>query len=373
MRRFKRRQKMLRLTVLPALLLSALLPALRERASAQDAPLIIKPVKIYDEPAKPLLDDKDHVSTNISGIGCLPPKEATRHCLMIDDEGQRAQIVRLGEDGLTVTDHRPRLIREDADPPPFGAAPMNADCSAGNGKFKDLDGEAVAYANSYFYVAGSHGCSRNSFKFHPSAFLLVRLPVDETGHMAGEPQATYRLSEALKGSEKVKNYFGKDLTSANGLNIEGLAVSDDWIYAGLRAPSLEKEAFIVRASASALFSDSPLPDTTETWPVKLGENIGIRDLATLEDGRFVILAGAAQEQESLPFSLFLTEGGFRSAARPVAILESVETKTTKKKPAKPAKAEAIQVLGLDGGILRVAIFFDGLKSGGGREYVVKIP
>jgi hypothetical protein len=70
---------------------------------------------------------------------------------------------------------------------------MNADCSAGNGKFKDLDGEAVAYANSYFYVAGSHGCSRNSFKFHPSAFLLVRLPVDETGHKAGEPQATYRI------------------------------------------------------------------------------------------------------------------------------------------------------------------------------------
>jgi hypothetical protein len=338
---------------------------------AQDIPLL-KPVRIYDAQAKPLLDDDDDVSTNISGIGCLPPTEMTHHCLMIDDEGQRAQVVRLDEDGLTVTDHRPRLIREDADPPPFGTAPADTACGAGGGKFKDLDGEAVAYAKPFFYVVGSHGCSRKSQKFHPSAFLLVRLPVDKTGHKAGEPQATYRLSEALKKSAKVRSYFGKDLTSANGLNIEGLAVADDWVYAGLRAPSLENEAFIVRASVSALFSDTPLPETTEIWPVKVGKNIGIRDLGMLDDGRFLILAGPAQEQESLPYSLFLTEGGFGSDARPLAILESVETKKPKKESAKRAKAEALQVLALDQRILRLAIFFDGLENGGGREYLVEV-
>jgi len=337
---------------------------------AQDAPLI-KPIRIYDPPAKPLLDDDDDVSMNISGIGCLPPQGATRHCLMIDDEGQRAQIVRLDEEGLTVTDHRPRLIREDADPPPFGTAPMDTACGAGSGKFKDLDGEAVAYAKPFFYVVGSHGCSRHSNKFHPSAFLLVRLPVDDTGHKAGKPQATYRLSEALKRSEKVNSYFSKDLNGASGLNIEGLVVAGDWIYAGLRAPSLEKQAFIVRASVSTLFSDAAGP-VIETWPVKLGENIGIRDLAVLNDGRFLILAGPAQEQES-PYSLFLTESGFGSAAKAVAILDSVETKETKKKPPKQAKAEALQVLALDGRILRVAIFFDGLESGGGREYAIRLP
>jgi hypothetical protein len=353
-------------------LLMPLLLAVPESLQAQDVPLL-KPIKVYDSPAKPLLSDDDEVSTNISGIGCLPPSGAIRHCLMIDDEGQRAQIVRLEDDGLTVTDHRPRLIREDADPAPVGAAPDGTHCGAGHGKFKDLDGEAVAYAKPFFYIAGSHGCSRNSKKFHASAFLLVRLPVDETGHKAGEPQATYRLSEALNRSEKVKDYFGKDLMSANGLNIEGLAVAGDWAYAGLRAPSLGEKAFIVRASVSALFGDAPLPGTTETWPVKLGENIGIRDLAMLDDGRFLILAGPAQEQESIPYSLFLTESGFGSPAKPVAILEPVETKETKKKPPKNAKAEAVQVLALDGGILRVAIFFDGLESGGGREYAFRLP
>ena len=120
-----RRQKKIKFRVVAALsFLVPLLLGFSGSLLAQDIPLL-KPVRIYDAPAKPLLDDDDDVSTNISGIGCLPPTEMTRHCLMVDDEGQRAQVVRLDEDGLTVTDHRPRLIREDADPPPFGTAPAD--------------------------------------------------------------------------------------------------------------------------------------------------------------------------------------------------------------------------------------------------------
>jgi hypothetical protein len=200
----------------------------------------------------------------------------------------------------------------------------------------------------------------------------VQLPVDKDGHKAGEPQATYRLSEVLKNSKPIKAFFGKDLTGKNGLNIEGLAVAGDWLYAGLRAPSIDTQAFIVRANVKALFGDAPLPDATETWALKLGENIGIRDLALLADGRFLILAGPAQDQESLPYSLFVTEGGFGSAAKPIAILESVETKAEGKPPT-GAKAEALQVLAKDGNVLRIAILFDALENGGGREYSVTIP
>jgi len=364
MQRYGHPDKVLKVGVSVGCFFFALALAVATPLSAQDVPLI-RPLKVYDRPAKRLVDDNGDVSTNISGIACLRPKENTRHCLVIDDEGQRGQIARLDEDGLTGTDHQPRLISEDANPPPVGAAPEDLACSAGEGKFKDLDGEAVAYSQPFYYIIGSHGCSRHHDRFHASAFLLVRLPVDDTGHKAGEPQATYRLSEAIKNS-RVGTYFGRGLNAANGLNIEGLAVVGDSLYAGLRAPSLEKNAFILRVSVSALFGVRPLPDKTEVWSVKLGQDVGIRDLATLEDGRFLILGGPAQQQ-NMPSSVFLTEGGFGSSALPLATLESVPAKEG------DAKAEAILPLSVRNGVLRFLILFDGLKNGGGREYEVKLP
>jgi Protein of unknown function (DUF3616) len=117
----------------------------------------------------------------------------------------------------------------------------------GERKSGDLDGEVVAYALPYFYIAGSHGCSRHSNKFHSSAFILARIPenqvttaaIDRTYSFDSSSVATtYRLSEALAAISQIRPYFTRDLMSSNGLNVEGLAVAGGKLFAGLRAPTL---------------------------------------------------------------------------------------------------------------------------------------
>ena len=87
-------------------------------------------------------------------------------------------------------------------------------------EFGELDGEAVAFAAPYYYVVGSHGCSRKKGEFRASSFILARLSDDQQGGV----ETTFRLTDVLRHASTVSAYFGKDLNGDNGLNIEGLAV-----------------------------------------------------------------------------------------------------------------------------------------------------
>src|SRR5262249_29164669 len=153
----------------------------------------------------------------------------------------------------------------------FGVAPSGLGCTGGQASFKDLDGEAVSYAAPYFYIVGSHGCSRKKAKFRISTFLLTRLKVDAAGAVVGPVGASFRLSDALSQGA-FGAYFGKDLDTG-GLNVEGLAVIQDKLYAGLRAPSLAGTAGIVVVSVAALFKPGHdrLADTVSIVSVPLAK------------------------------------------------------------------------------------------------------
>jgi Protein of unknown function (DUF3616) len=171
----------------------------------------------------PFRNDDGDVATDISGIACASLIEGKRTCLLINDEDRSAQFATLAASSLTATIRVP-LIEKATEKTAYGTAPSSADCSGGAAGFKDLDGEAVAYAEPFFYVVGSHGCSRKKAKFHKSSFLLLRVEVDRTGVVAQPPQATFRLSQVLSSGE-LESYFGKDLDADTaGLNVEGLAV-----------------------------------------------------------------------------------------------------------------------------------------------------
>jgi hypothetical protein len=108
----------------------------------------------------------------------------------------------------------------------------------------------VAYAAPFFYIVGSHGCSRHSNKFRSSSFILARIPERQVASSAGtfnpsSVETSYRLSEVLAAAPQIRPYFTRDLMSANGLNVEGLAVAGGKLFAGLRAPTLDGRAFIV--------------------------------------------------------------------------------------------------------------------------------
>jgi len=293
---------------------------------------------------------------DVSGLACMPAANGVQRCLLINDEGSFAQFARIAENRITPDATLP-IIGNEASSETLGQPPQGI-CKA-PGRFAELDGEAVAYADGAFYVAGSHGCSRKKGEFRLSAFHLARIKVDAEGTATGKVELTYRLSDMLRAAAPANAFFGRGLMDDNGLNIEGIAVTGDTLWAGLRAPSLGNRGFLVGASLKTLFAPGHAP-TTEApriFEVPAGGNRGIRDLAPLPDGRLLALLGPAQEQ-ALPYSLLLVD-----PARPDAATQLGDL------PARGGdKAESLTVLSQDAGGLAVLIGYDGPKNGHFESY-----
>ena len=329
---------------------------------------MLSPTRTY-QVTQPLTDDEGRVATNISGLACMPADGALSKCLVIDDQGRFAQIARF-ENGVVAAGAKLPLIGVKPSKDTVGRPPAEPSCSGGPGKYKDLDGEAVAYSSPSFFIVGSHGCSRHGNKFRSSSFILARIPEASVVGASSDPtlafdastvQTSYRLSEALAAVPRVRSYFTKDLISGNGLNIEGLVVSGGKLFAGLRAPTLDAKAFIITIDVDKLFEPgAPISETdVRVILVPLGPGRGIRDLAWLRDGQLLVLSGPAQDVQ-LPFEIHvlnIVDGA-------TALLGSLSELTE----APDAKAEAISVLSQQENVVNVLVMFDGLKNGGPREY-----
>ncbi|TFZ58582.1 DUF3616 domain-containing protein [Methylorubrum sp. Q1] len=315
-------------------------------------------------------DDEAAAAYDISGIACMLRDSGKRRCLVINDEGRKAQFLTIDDRSIDPK-KTINLIGKSPDAATRGTMPAGRQCpDKSAAKFKEFDGEGVAYRKPYFYVVGSHGCGRKKDTLNTSAMILARLRVDEDGKPDVEdedkPEAavetTYRLAEALAGADRVKPFFLQSLTEANGLNIEGIAVVKDRLYAGLRAPTIDEEAFIVEAEIDALFADGreAYQGKTRTIPIKVGKDAGIRDLAALEDGRLLVLTGPAQEQPKVAYKLFLFDPGKGGPPQLLGQLDEMDDAE------RCGKAEAVTVIGPN----RVLVFFDSLRNGGPRVYKV---
>ena len=143
---------------------------------------------------------------------------------------------------------------------------------------------------------------------------------------------------------------------------------------GLRAPSQDGKAYLVSTSVARLFAPGHGSEKALGKVVALpfGKPLGVRDLATLPDGRLLVLAGPAQEQ-NLPYGLFVVDSlqdnqtEFRTI-RP----EGLGTISIEVGKDKVGKAEALAVLDVSSDILRVLVPFDGPRNGGPREYRIPL-
>lgn len=293
---------------------------------------------------------------DVSGLACMPVGNGAQRCLLINDEGSFAQFARIAENRIAPDATLP-IIGTDASSDTLGQPPQGI-CKM-PGRFAELDGEAVAYADGAFYVAGSHGCWRKRGEFRLSAFHLARIKVDAEGAATGKVELTYRLSDMLRAAGPAGSFFGRGLMDDNGMNVEGIAVVGDTLWSGLRAPSLGSRGVLVGASLKALFAPGHAPATEAPRVIEMpaGSNRGIRDLAPLPDGRLLALLGPAQEQ-ALPYSLMLID-----PAKPDAALALGDL------PARgDDKAESLTVLPQDGKGLAVLIGYDGPKNGHFESY-----
>jgi hypothetical protein len=314
----------------------------------------------YDVPHK-FIGKDGKAARDLSGIACAPG-QAARHCLVVDDEGDSAQWATLDGTSIVAGDPVP-LVGESEGDVTFVTRP-EVGCPNGDGKFGELDGEAVAFAAPYYYVVGSHGCSRKKGEFRASSFILARLSNEQQGRV----ETTFRLTDVLRHASTVSAYLGKDLDGENGLNIEGLAVQGDQLIIGLRGPSIDGRAFLVRTEIGPLFAkgDGPAPSSM-TIPIAVPEGTGIRDLTMLPDGRLLLLLGPAQDQ-GLPYTLARIE---LPSSPDLNVPIKVETLAELPEIAVDGaigKAEAVVVLNETAAQLEVLILFDGLKNGAPRKF-----
>jgi Protein of unknown function (DUF3616) len=312
----------------------------------------------------------NETATDLSGISCLAPKGNSRVCLAVNDENKNAQFLTIDGDRMTVGEPI-TLIGDGPDGQTLGTPPKKLDCSEGEGKFGDLDGEGVAFSPPFFYVVGSHGCSRNKNEFKLGSFILSRIRVDDAGRPVAQDavQNTYRVSDILEHAGDAAKSFGKDLKTEHGLNIEGIAADGDRLWFGLRAPLEKGQAFLVEASAKDLFAAghdhskaNPIP------PVNIAlDGLGIRDLAMLPDKRLLVLAGATEGPE-VPFRVFIAnpaDGKTQDLGRLPAVTGIVDNVQV------TGKAEAITVLEIDADRIRAVVMFDGLPNG--APQIAEIP
>ena len=241
--------------------------------------------------------------------------------------------------------------------------------------FDEFDGEGVAWASGpsggIFYVIGSHSCGREHATRRRSTHLLARFRADGTGKLSEPADLTWRLGEVLKHADPVSAHYGLSLDrNRQGVDIEGIAAlgDGDELLFGLRAPSLDGHAFIVRAHAADLFAPGAgVAPPSRVIQLPLGRGTGIRDLAALPDGRLLVLSGAAQDQTDVPQGLSVVVPSDQPVWEARVLLPRIEAANA------DAKAEGLAVLAAAGGTLTVLILFEDPSKDPPLEYMLPLP
>jgi hypothetical protein len=303
-------------------------------------------------------------SEDVSGLACAPNASFPRICLIVDDESQGAQLVILNDGELTAGQFI-RLIYD-----------------AHDDELLELDAEGVAHSNGFFYVIGSHGRPRhegdseakNNAKAQASRRIFrIRFDIDAVDTKTGtlttvEIKPSSELSRLIKKQPDLAPWFGKTLDD-NGLTIEGVAVRDGVLYAGMRGPILKDgNAAILSVPLAVLFDG--LNRRAKLHRVSLGKDTlgnprGIRDLV-VNGKRFLILAGPVNDPPE-GHDIHLGDYAIYSYDRRTA------TKLLDLRPyGKKAKPEALLPLDEENGKLRALLLFDGPEEGEPRPIEIRL-
>jgi hypothetical protein len=237
---------------------------------------------------------------------------------------------------------------------------------------QELDIEGIAVEGDYIYVVGSHSSKRKTVEsdkshkknrktFHHKKIddetnrdWLYRIKVDAQMQLTEKKEITLR--NILK-KHKVLKTFSQIPSKENGIDIEGIAVVDDWIYVGFRGPVFRNNYVPVLK----LKFDDPENTASLLW-VNFGGG-GIRDMAKTNDG-FLIISGPVGDGPG-PYSVHhwdgrdMVPGKKREQAEIGKVIKLGEIK-----PPDGGKAEGILVLEeTDSSSYKFMVIFDGVING----------
>ena len=289
---------------------------------------------------------KDKKSKDVSGIACTRISGFPRSCLIIDDNRQSAQYVKL-DDGKLIAGDSVKLIKDE-----FGDEHL------------ELDGEGVAFADGFFYVMGSHGHPRDSDnELDPvndrdeiaaritAASQVVRVEAGRTDPVSAEDRSS-KLRDIIKAQPELAGFVDRQLEN-NGVTIEGIAIRRGRLFAGFRGPVLDDgSAPILSVALNSLFG-SGAPNA-HVHRLRLGDGQGVRDLASLGDG-FLVLSGPSADGPGR-YAVYWWDGD----SEKVRLLRDLSDIVGDDRERKP---EALLFLDQGPSGLRVLILSDGKKEG----------
>ena len=235
---------------------------------------------------------------------------------------------------------------------------------------QEIDIEGLDHKDSYLWLVGSHSIKRKKVDNDASAtakkirklaktesegnrFLLARIPLIETANQElarsiadpNDPQQSLKagqlpgdiksnaLSEAIKHAENDRgdphlaaflSIPGKD----NGFDIEGLAVSGDRIFMGLRGPVLRGWAVLLEVSVTAadpfrLKLKETGPDGRPYKKHFLDLNgLGVRDIC-VDGNDLLVLAGPTMNLDG-PVGVFRWRGALESSDEQLVFSNGLE-------------------------------------------------
>jgi hypothetical protein len=148
---------------------------------------------------------------------------------------------------------------------------------------EEIDLEGLALRGDTLFAVGSHSLVRRRLAVvhKPARDRLFRLRLDTSGRVNGTVESV--SLRALLEDDPLLSPFGRIPGKENGVDIEGLAVSGERLYLGLRSPVLRSGHVPVLVLP---FDD---PTAYELRWIDLG-GLGIRGLHRVEGG-FLVLAG----------------------------------------------------------------------------------
>lgn len=300
--------------------------------------------------APPLPDAKE--AENISGVACYKVNGERKSCLLAGDEADTGRYARFFSiDGHTIV--------------PGPTITLLSKKENGK-KMKEADVEGVSFDNGYYYLIGSHGLSKTQAEFQASRFFVLRFKADTGTGMPRFPfgaetrppevELSDRLRSVIAATPELQQYAEKPL-DAHGVNIEGLAVRGNHLFLGFRGPVLNGQALVMSVDADAAFGNAPAKP--HVFPIALGDGVGVRDLATVEDG-FLVLSGPEMNEPG-DADLFFWDGQ-STAPKRLGRLGGLPEQ---------AKPEAILLLPEDTAAYRLLIMSDGIAGGAPMEYRVE--
>ncbi len=210
---------------------------------------------------------------------------------------------------------------------------VDGDDNCIKGQRKEMDIEAIAVDGDIVYVAGSHAVARRKVDpdKHNYRKNRARLSANNTDEVGGIKKTGWKdasprarlvrfrlhgdgttsdmqevsLSSLLDGIAPLTPF--RHLPSKeNGVDIEGLAVKDDKLIVGFRAPVFNgKFAIVIRFDFDEVAGRTDTIDEGDVRYVLL-DGLGIRSLASVSDG-FLILAGPPGQAPG-PYRLYHWDG-----------------------------------------------------------------